>query len=479
MTLMMLAQIVYVFSASVLAVYGLNMFVLTLLSLGSRAPRSGVDTLSEWPHVTVQLPLFNESLVVERLVDSIAGLDYPCHSFSIQILDDSTDQTTELAQQRVDYYRNRGVDITCLHRSHRIGNKAGALAVGLSQAAGDFVAVFDADFIPKPDFLKRVMPHFSSSQVGMVQTRWGHLNATCSVLARAQALALDGHMVVEQAARSANGLLFNFNGSAGVWRRDCIESSGGWQSDTLAEDLDLSYRAQMGGWTFIYLPDVVTPAEVPLRLLDYKKQQFRWVKGSVQCLLKHTSRLFRSQFSVWKRFQGLLHLGGYLMHPMMLCLLLGSLPVVLLGSTDSVLPGLLGIAGLGPPTLYAVSQISAYPLGIKRALWFPVLLLLGVGVALNNTRAVLEALTGQRPDEFLRTPKIGVGPATASRYESAHTVDWSTWVEFGLACYAVVAAVMAWLRMPSLAPLLLLFAFSFLSVAVLGLFESVRAAQGT
>ena len=477
MSLVLLAQIVYVFSASVLAVYGLNMLVLTLLFLGSRAPRSGAKALYEWPHVTVQLPLFNESLVVERLIDSIAEMDYPWQRLSIQILDDSTDETTELVQQRVKFYRDRGVDIMCLHRSHRIGNKAGALAAGLSQATGDFVAVFDADFVPQPEFLKRVMPHFSSSQVGMVQTRWGHLNATCSVLARAQALALDGHMVVEQAARSTNGLLFNFNGSAGVWRRECIESSGGWQADTLAEDLDLSYRAQLSGWTFIYLPDVVTPAEVPLRLLDYKKQQFRWVKGSVQCLLKHASGLFRSQFSIWKRFQGLLHLGGYLMHPMMLCLLLGSLPVVLLGATDSVLPGLLGIAGLGPPTLYAVSQISAYPLGIKRALWFPALLLLGVGVALNNTRAVFEALTGQRPEEFLRTPKIGAGPGTASRYECSHNVDWSTWVEFGLACYAVAAAVIALLRMPSLAPVLLLFALGFLSVAVLSLLESVRAAH--
>ena len=415
--------------------------------------------------------------MVERLIDAVAELDYPPQRLLIQVLDDSTDETTRLARRQVAFYRARGLDITCLHRSHRTGNKAGALAAGLAHAAGDFVAVFDADFVPPMHFLKRVMPHFSSSRVGMVQTRWGHLNATRSVLTRAQALALDGHMVVEQVARSANGLLFNFNGSAGVWRRECIESSGGWQADTLAEDLDLSYRAQLRGWEFRYLSDVVVPAEVPPGMLAYKRQQFRWVKGSVQCLRKHSYGLVRSRFSLWKRVQGLLHLGGYLMHPMMLCLLLCSMPVVLLGGAGNMMPGLLGLAGLGPPALYAVSQISAYPRGIKRAFWFPALLLLGVGAALNNTRAVLEALVGHRPAEFLRTPKTDAGWGSSGGLEYVLRTDWSTWVEFALAGYALAAATLAWQRLPGLALFLLLFALGFLSVAVLGLFESRRVAQ--
>ncbi len=228
MSLALFAQGIYVFSAFVLALYGFNMLVLTFLFLRSRRTRPTPPPPREWPHVTVQLPLFNESLVVERLIDAIAHLDYPPHRLSIQVLDDSTDETTLLARRRADYYRSRGLDITCLHRSHRTGNKAGALAAGLSSAAGEFMAVFDADFVPPRNLLKRVMPHFASSQVGMVQTRWGHLNATRNVLTRAQALALDGHMVVEQSARSSHGLLFNFNGSAGVWRRECIDSSGGW-----------------------------------------------------------------------------------------------------------------------------------------------------------------------------------------------------------------------------------------------------------
>ncbi len=477
MSLALLAQILHVSSASVLALYGFNMLVLTLLFLRSRRPISCPQPPRHWPHVTVQLPLFNERLVVERLIDAVAGLDYPPQRLSIQVLDDSTDETALLARRRVSYFRARGLDITWLHRSHRTGNKAGALAAGLPRAGGEFVAVFDADFVPPSHFLKRVIPHFSSSRVGMVQARWDHLNARRNLLTRAQALALDGHMVVEQVARSANGLFFNFNGSAGVWRRECIESSGGWQADTLSEDLDLSYRAQLLGWVFRYLPDVVVPAEVPLGLLAYKRQQFRWVKGSVQCLLKHSCDLIRSQFSLWKRVQGLLHLGGYLMHPMMLCLLLGSMPLVLLGGSGNMMPRLLGLASMGPPVLYAVSQISAYPRGINRAFWFPALLLLGVGVALNNTRAVLEALAGHRPDEFLRTPKTDAVRGSPSGREYALSTDWSTWAEFGLAGYAFAAAILALQRLPGLAPFLVLFALGFLSVAVLGLFESHRTAQ--
>ncbi len=477
MSLALLAQAIYGFSATVLALYGFNMLVLTVLFLCSRQSRSCPRPPRDWPYVTVQLPLFNECLVVERLIDAVAELEYPSQLLSIQVLDDSTDETTLLARRRVEHYQALGIDITCLHRSHRTGNKAGALASGLASATGELIAVFDADFVPPPNFLQQVVPHFSSSRVGMVQARWDHLNETSSLLTRAQALALDGHMVVEQMARSANGLLFNFNGSAGVWRRECIESCGGWQADTLSEDLDLSYRAQLRGWKFHYLSDVVVPAEIPLGLLAYKQQQFRWVKGSVQCLLKHSPGLVRSRFSLWKRAQGLLHLGGYLMHPMMLCLLLGSLPMMLLDGANNNMPSLLGLAGLGPPVLYTVSQISAYPRGVKRSFRFLALLLLGVGVALNNTRAVLEAVVGHRPSEFLRTPKTDAERDSPGGRDYALSTDWSTWVEFALAGYAVAAATIALQKLPGLAPFLLVFALGFLYVSVLGFFESRRTEQ--
>ena len=459
-----------------LALYGFNALFLSALFLWHRRRTPTAPALKEWPSVTVQLPIFNERFVVERLIDTVASLDYPRDRLSIQVLDDSTDETATLAQDRVAYYRACGVNIIYLHRKVRKGFKAGALACGLTVAQGDFIAIFDADFVPPQDFLRRVMPHFAEPGVGMVQTRWGHLNAEYSSLTRAQALSLDGHFVVEQIARSRAGLLLNFNGSAGVWRRECIVAAGGWQADTVAEDLDLSYRAQMAGWKLRYLPDVVAPAEVPPLLTAFKRQQFRWAKGSIQCLRKLGTRLLRSSLSPWRKVQGLIHISGYLIHPLMLALVLVGLPVILTCDLGTLPLGALGLAGFAPVVVFALSQWAVYPDWWRRFTRFPILVLLGAGVALNNTWAVFEALVGRNPTLFLRTPKFQAEGHHAGRMRQAGnyglSVDWTTWGELILALYCLVEAAVAVSRAPGLAPFLATYAVGYAYTAGLGLWQS-------
>ena len=333
-------QTLYLVGATGLAIYGLQALILTVLKLreerllrksSARPVNPPVCKQSnesrDWPSVTVQLPVYNEVHVVSRLIDACASLDYPSDRLQIQVLDDSTDGTTAIAESRAEFWRSQGADVQVLHRSDRCGFKAGALKEGLHQASGEFIAVFDADFAPLPDFLKRTLPAFlenAPQNVGFVQTRWTHLNERYSALTKAQALALDGHFVVEQAARHSVGLPFGFNGSAGVWRRACIEDQavGGWQDDTLCEDLDLSYRAQLAGWQGVYLDDVEAPAELPPQLLAFKRQQFRWAKGSVATLRKLAPSVWRGGWSTVKRTAAYVHLGGYLIHPLLLLLLL-------------------------------------------------------------------------------------------------------------------------------------------------------------
>ncbi|UCC63528.1 MAG: glycosyltransferase family 2 protein [Anaerolineae bacterium] len=476
MAIATLLTAIYFLLVAGLALYGFNALFLSALFLRHRRRRVKVPELDEWPGVTVQLPLFNERFVVERLIDSVASLDYPRTRLSIQVLDDSTDETGALAQARVAHYQTRGVNIAYLRRKERTGFKAGALAYGLTRAPGDFIAVFDADFCPPPDFLQRVMPHFNDPRVGMVQARWGHLNAEYSVLTRAQALALDGHFVVEQTARSRANLLLNFNGSAGVWRRECIADAGGWQADTVAEDLDLSYRAQIAGWQLRYLPDVVAPAEVPPFLTAFKRQQFRWAKGSIQCLRKLGGHLLRSSLSPWRKVQGLLHVGGYLIHPLMLAMVLIGLPLICVRNPGSLPLSALGVAGFAPPVVFALSQWATYPDWRQRFAYFPILVLLGAGVALNNTWAVWEALAGRNPSLFLRTPKFRSEGQDSGRVGQAGTynlpVDWTTWGELALALYCLVEAIVAVSRAPGLAPFLITYAMGYAYTAGLGLWQS-------
>ncbi|NIO72790.1 MAG: glycosyltransferase, partial [Anaerolineae bacterium] len=321
-------EVLYALCVVLLSLYGFNSLVLTWLYLRHRHDPIPVPSPpDEWPHVTVQLPIYNELHTVERLLNAAAGLDYPRDRLEIQVLDDSTDATSRVAARTVALLRRQGIDVIHISRPDRTGFKAGALAAGLAEAKGELIAIFDADFLPPPDFLQRVVPHFADPIVGCVQTRWGHLNRDYSLFTQAQALGVDGHFVVEQTARSRAGLFINFNGTAGIWRRTCIGDAGGWQGDTLTEDLDLSYRAQLRGWQIGYVPDVVVPAELPAQISGFKRQQARWAQGSIQTALKLLGPLLRSDQPWSVKLEGVVHLTGYLVHPLMLLVVLLTLPM--------------------------------------------------------------------------------------------------------------------------------------------------------
>ncbi len=337
-SLIMLLQIINLMCVLGLALYGIHTFWLTwqYRRFQNKEHSKQVDVPHVWPRVTIQLPIYNERHVVERLIDACATMSYPLEKVQIQVLDDSDDSTTAIIEHKAAAWRRCGRNVVVVHRSNRNGFKGGALANALAQATGEFIAIFDADFEPSPNFLVDTLPHFLESgneRIGFVQVRWDHLNPNYSALTRCQAIALDGHFVVEQAGRSRAGYAFGFNGSAGIWRRACIEDPavGGWQIDTLCEDLDLSYRAQLAAWRGLYLDQVAAPAEIPPQLLAFKRQQSRWAKGSVQTLRKLSTRVWQSNWSLEKRLAGLLHLGSYLLHPFLLLLLLASLPMILLG----------------------------------------------------------------------------------------------------------------------------------------------------
>lgn len=430
MLLVVSIQILYSIGALGLAIYGFHALWLTWkLSRSTQPPvvSGGIRAPVSWPAVTVQLPLFNERHVVERLIDACARLEYSRHRLQIQVLDDSTDQTTAIARRRAAYWQQRGVDVQVLHRRERPGYKAGALAAALPHASGQLIAIFDADFDPPPDFLLRTVPYLTgpdNQSIGFVQARWGHLNSDYSPLTRSQTLALDGHFVVEQAARQAAGYPFGFNGSAGIWRRDCIEDPavGGWQDDTLCEDLDLSYRAQLVGWRPLYLNDLAVPAEIPPQLFAFKRQQFRWAKGSVQSLRKLAARVWRSQWRLPARIAALCHLGSYLIHPLLLLLLLLTLPLLLL-NIDPFWPlAYLSLASVGPPLLYAVAQRRLHPRSwLRRWGYLPLLTLLGTGICLSNSQAVWQALRNQT-GPFLRTPKFRVKETADSWQRSSYVL---------------------------------------------------------
>ena len=300
---------IYFFALLSLLVYGLNCYILIIYYRINH--RRAIDVhqamkarfyknlpIKGWPRVTIQLPVYNERYVVERLIETVCRLDYPRHLLEVQVLDDSIDDTAQIAQKAVNNKRAAGFDIVYIHRKDRIGYKAGALAQGLDVATGELIAIFDADFVPESGFLLETVPFFSDPKVGMLQTRWGHLNSDYSMLTRAQSIGIDGHFSVEQASRAWGGLFMNFNGTAGIWRKKAIEDAGGWQTDTLTEDLDLSYRAQLKGWKLNFAPGIVCPAEVPVTISAFKSQQHRWAKGSIQTAKKNLGKLFKSNISI-------------------------------------------------------------------------------------------------------------------------------------------------------------------------------------
>ncbi len=493
---MSVLSVVYLVAALAVAFYGANALLLAVLYLRRRGDRVLPAPLPEnWPSVTVQLPIYNEFYVVERLIDAVARLGYPREKLQIQVLDDSTDETTRLARGRVEFHRARGLDIRLLHRQDRRGFKAGALTHGLESAKGEFIAVFDADFVPESDFLARTVPHLVAQPgLAFVQTRWGYLNDRYSALTRAQTIALDGHFVVEHLGRNRNGLLMNFNGTAGVWRRKAIETAGGWQADTLTEDLDLSFRAQLAGWQALYLPDVESPAELPPQIAAFKRQQARWATGQAQCLLKLTGSLLRGEMAhnagtapepqgdrkaskplSWTaRLGGVLHLSVWLAHPMSLVPLLLTLPMVLGQIPMAFNLTIFWLVALGPIVAYALSQRHLYDDWKRRMMFMPVLALLGTGIALSNTVAIARGLF-RRNQAFQRTPKFSIARRgdlwAGNRY--ALPFQWVTVGELALAAYAVVT-VGAALAMGSYfaVPYLLLYVGAYAYIGLIGLYDA-------
>src|SRR5256885_337469 len=397
-----------------LSAYGIHRYFIIYLFLKNRKrPSVPAGQFRQLPKVTVQLPIFNEVYVVERLLRSVSEVDYPRNLLQIQVLDDSTDDTREVTASSVKELRQRGFDVQLIHRVDRTGFKAGALAVGLESAAGEFICILDADFVAPPDLLQRTIHFFTDPKVGMIQTRWGHLNRSYSLLTRAQAMFLDGHLLLEQTARSRSGRFFNFNGTAGLWRRSTIGEAGGWQHDTLTEDLDLSYRAQLVGWKFIYLADVVTPAELPVDMNGFKSQQHRWTKGSIQTCKKLLPTIWRSRLPFPIKVEATGHLMSNFAY-----LLLAFLCVLLHPSTGAPEGGWLRTVLVDIPIFLAASvsvagfyifaQRELHPrTWMKEILFLPCLLALGIGLSLNNARAVLEALINHKSD-FTRTPKYGI-----------------------------------------------------------------------
>ncbi|MFH1807967.1 MAG: glycosyltransferase [Pseudomonadota bacterium] len=456
----------YVATMGGLALFGLHRLWLVALHLRRGPVRECVPALEKLPVVTVQLPVYNERFVVRRLIDAVAALDYPWDHLQVQILDDSSDETVGIADAAVDHWRARGLDIQHLQRGERVGFKAGALEHGLRLARGELIAIFDADFVPAPDFLRRCVDDFADPQVGMVQGRWQHLNPRASALTSVQALMLDGHFLVEHVSRFRHGRFFNFNGTAGVFRRTCIESAGGWQHDTLTEDLDLSYRAQLAGWRFVFRPEATAAAELPSQITAFKAQQFRWAKGSIQTARKLLGRILREPMARATRIEAGLHLlnnGAYLLMAVLALLLPVAVALRLaLGSTTMLAVDLvLLVLGSGGVSLYFLRAAQASGAGWwRRILALPLLFVIGAGLSVNNARAVIEALIGH-DSPFLRTPKLAAIGAQDEPARSRHSgyrasLAWTVWLELVLALYYGVALVTAaqreaWWSLPWLA----------------------------
>ncbi|NDJ52156.1 MAG: glycosyltransferase [Chloroflexi bacterium] len=477
---LILAQVVHVASALGLAIIGFNALVLSGIYLLRRrfpAPQKPTQPHA-WPSVTVQLPLYNERYVVERLIEAVAQLDYPREALHIQILDDSTDQTSVIVNRLVEHYQDQGLNISHVQREIRTGYKAGALRAGLALIDSAFIAVFDADFVPPADFLKATIPHFADPRIGMVQARWAHLNALSSWFTRAQSLALDAHFVVEQTARNRSGLLMNFSGAAGVWRRTCIEDSGGWQADTLSEDIDLSYRAQLRDWACLYLPEVSAPAELPPTAMAFKTQQARWATGTIQCLRKLGPDILRADLRLWQKVQAFLHLSGYLVHPLLILLLLTTLPLMLSDTLTGLPLAGLSLATLGPLLQVVIGQMTLYEDRGERLLVLPAYMMMGLGIALSNTLAVLRGFSNQQ-FAFERTPKFRSddqqdGLSSTHYRQSLNAVSL---LEAILFAYAAISAWVAWTSVPAALPFMLLYAAGFGTISALSLWQSLKVAH--
>lgn len=468
----------YLAVLGLLAIYGLHRWHLVALHRRHRGqPPQPPGRFAEPPLVTVQLPVYNERYVVDRLIAAVCSLDWPRDRLEIQVLDDSTDDTVAVAAEAVARWRAEGFDIHHVRRADRHGYKAGALDHGLGLARGEFLLIFDADFVPRPELLREMADHFTDPAVGLVQARWDHINREHSLLTQVQALMLDGHFVVEHAARHRSGRFFNFNGTAGLWRRGAIEMAGGWQHDTLTEDLDLSYRAQLAGWRFVYLADLTAPAELPVEMDAFKGQQHRWTKGSVQTGLKLLPRLWRAPLPLRVKAEATFHLTDNFSYLLMIALALLLGPVILIRAAHHLnwlylvdLPlffaGTLSVSAFYLWTLRETGGLTA-----RRVLLLPALMALGIGLCLNNGRAVLEALRG-KPSPFVRTPKHRIERRgqrwTHLRYRAARSWLPVLEVTFGVA-WTGITALAIWHGQYLALPILWLFPVGFLFVGAVSL----------
>ncbi len=406
--------IFYLISLSILFSFGIHsLFLLYYYYKTQKIQYPKYELPDELPTVTIQLPIFNEYYVVDRLITHVCAIEYPKDKLEIQVLDDSTDETQELAQKLVEEYRQKGFDIHYIHRDNREGFKAGALKYGLERARGELIAIFDADFVPQKDFLLKTVPYFQNPKVGMVQTRWGHINENYSILTQAVALSLDGHFVIEQQVRNKAGFFINFNGTAGVWRKETIIDAGNWQSDTLTEDLDLSYRAQLKGWRFIYLNDVVSPAELPADINALKSQQFRWTKGAVETAKKILPIFIKANLPFKVKLEGFIHLTSNIVFPFILIVAILNVPLVVIKNSFDHFDAFYNamsvfvLASIASFLFYLYSQKAIHLDWRRRILLFPVFLAGSMGFAINNTKAVIEALIGKKSG-FTRTPKYRI-----------------------------------------------------------------------
>jgi cellulose synthase/poly-beta-1,6-N-acetylglucosamine synthase-like glycosyltransferase len=433
----------------VLAIYGIHRYTMCYLYFKYRKnadpqPRGHFDEL---PRVTVQLPIFNEQFVIDRLIEAVCAMEYPKDKLEIQVLDDSTDETQQVAADIVARYAALGNPIVYIHRTNRYGYKAGALDAGLKVAKGEFVAIFDADFVPPADWLMKVVPHFADAEIGMVQTRWTHLNRDYSMLTQIEAILLDGHFVLEHGARFRSGDFFNFNGTAGMWRIQAIADGGGWQHDTLTEDTDLSYRSQIAGWKFKYLPQIECPAELPIEMTAFKTQQARWAKGLIQTSIKVLPKIFRSDVPRRIKVEAVYHLTANLSYPLMIVMSALLIPAMICRFYQGWFQMLLidfplfTASSFSIAVFYVMSERELFPKNwMKTFLYLPFLMALGIGLTVTNTKAVMEALFGMK-SAFVRTPKYRVAKkgekSQAAKYRKRLVL--APWIELLLGFYFLAA----------------------------------------
>ncbi len=441
-------------------------------------PKRQLQAINTSKVVTIQLPLYNEMYVAERLINAVCNIDYPKESLDIQVLDDSTDETKQIVSKIVQQKKDAGFTISHIQRKNRVGFKAGALKAGLEKAKGEYIAIFDADFIPSPDFLKNMLTYFYSNNIGMVQSRWSHINEKHSILTRVQAFALNGHFAIEQKVRNAAGFFINFNGTGGVWRKECILNSGNWQTDTITEDLDLSYRAQLKGWQFVYLNNFTTPAVLPEEITSLKAQQFRWTKGAVETAKKLLPTIWKSKQPLRIKLQSTFHLTNNFVFPFVLLVSLLNLPILFIkigGNHNSYFnySSVFILAFISTFSLYMAAQKNIYTKWISKTFTFPIFLFGTMGLAINNSIAVFEAIINKK-SEFVRTPKFVKKDESeiVNKYKLKNKLSVQLFIEFFFTLYSFATLVFSLYYFELMAlPFNMMFFFGFFSISMLSIKE--------